>query len=444
MTESPQPDSNPSFSPQALRSVELWQDPFEAPDVPPVDMLRDWLAGKRFEPWLEAQIRGSVNCQRALAALDDEEEVQEDVSQELLDRLLSIPVQAPLPPAASRARIPGPPVVGELRATRGRVEQFRQGVDTWTQTFSPVPVLLLSGPHDRGLDRVWRAVAATEALEWPAEWRSEEDIPVQDSAGDQWIAHLWLEYPVSDSQLAGSLGAVDEPTCSRLYQLGAARPEGDAPDLSEEVLESEALLMRDRLLARCAFLPMTADARLAQWEFYLSSNAAVGFVGAVVPSPGTGGLPLSVIQGRGAQFGRQIGRAIEPHLALAAKTPGALSSHAILLDEPPGGWLGPSSERRLRLGRGVHVPAESPPTEAGLRKPVFAEWDVHHLLPAPHPLRFFVVLNRDGDVVATGLVRGGIAQALGASRELALASMPDWQDWRLVIFHPVSENSSEG
>jgi hypothetical protein len=406
---------NPSPAPGLADSLLLWPDPFDDPAVPPEPLLLGCLAAAQLDPDLDQQLAASISAQRASQLLYLTQEAlhpEEDAQR---------PGAPPLP--EPRPRSPdGPVSVAQAYTTRRAVEIFARAEDLGQRrwTFQPVPVLLVSGPHQpHPLDTLYRAVPLTAADLWPEQWRSPWDVPITTEKAGSYVAHLDLEYPVSVTQLHLPFDTVPVADMERLAERGAGWPEGDALPADPQ-LDEEATLERARLLARCSWLPMTADARREQWEMYLDGVSALKAAATAVPQ--TQRLVIT-------------GAALEDELALAARGVGVATSHAILVNEPPGGAVGMSLGRQMAFaGPGTRVTAETSPSHERFTQAIFAEWDVSNLLPSPHQPRFFCVLNAAKELVATGLVRDSRAQAFGCEREVAEASLNEWQDWCLVIF----------
>ena len=417
------------------RSAGLWESPWDAPEVPPRARLRAWLDGEALEPHLVQQITESPN---ALAALDElrlATPLPQTVTARLLDRLREIEKAAApaAPPTASSPKVLMPACQpGSLCRTRGQVE-IGSAELTLRQTFDPVPVLLISGPHERGYDCVWRAVAISPAGSWPQDLRTPQDVEIADTAGHAWVAHLDMEYPVSQDQLHAAFAEVASPVLARLQELGAGWPEGAAPE--SEALATQVQLARERLLARCAFLPMTADARRLRAEWWQEQVDLLqqAEVEAVAPANRRSGV-TQMTRALPARLHEELS-----HLALAARDASGWSdphtSQAIVLPNAVDLMRRRLREELLLKGSNT-IQADLPPSEdTALAGSAFAQWNVASLgVDRSRTLPFVVVSPDRHAILATGLVRGGVATALSCDWSAAEPLLDQLRDWLLVIF----------
>lgn len=419
----PASQSSPRFSREYVASLEYWPDPWEAPEVPPPALLSAWEEGTVTDADLDAQVGESINCMRALQllALGFMEEGVGDLG-------LHLPVLRAEGPATT-------PQAGQLWTTRSAVEAFADGVPyrrRWT--FDPVSVLLLSGPAVTENDRIWRVAVITPEGNWPEEWRGSRDRSVVAHLGGEaaaYVAHLWLEYPVSESQLHATFGEVAPGTLQAVWTA----PEGEAGSAEED---EEGRMARERLLARASFLPMTADARRATREWWQGQWDLLGLVAVETGE--------SVAAGRWhfhaeTPPAEAVRKQIHLVLAHAAHTPGILASQAIAMQGRPEDLAREDVPSLLQqLKRAVSAPILLQPGEttafSGLG---FAQWDVAALdLPGDcsHP---FVVLSPGLDrILAVGRVIDGVASAPGCDWEECKKVCDRWSDWVLVVFVSVS------
>ena len=398
------------LSPAYARSLELWPDPFDAPEVPSPGILHAWKQGGIRDADLSAQIAGSVDCGRALLVA----ELLEPESPEVAGVLPALRPEGP-------AQHPKP---GELWTTRRAVEAFVDDVPHCRRwTFSPVSVLLLNGPHAGDDDRLWRAVAVSSL--WPEDERNASDIPVE-AAGATFIAHRWLEYPVSESQLHACIGTVSGETLASLEKA--------EPVIPEESVEIA------RLLAKCAFLPATADARRLQREWWTEQAELLGLAYEPVSSGDRQSVPARRLFRSTRPVEVKVADAIAARVPLPARTPGSMTSVALVLR----GHL-----RSFTRGDiASQLDQASPPSSSGIllepsektafSGPAFAQWDVSALhLPAQIPTLLFVVLSPTRrEILATGHVRNGIATATDCDWVACQPVIDRWEEWVLLVFAP--------
>lgn len=248
-------------SPAFEASRRLWPDPFEAPEVPPPDVLLRVAEHPEEDRDLVAQVCDSLTARRALFTA-------------LAARNFSSlsPRVKPLRPIATSLRQAGadtPPVFGEIWHTSAVVEFFDGERIAPRRTWSPPMALVVSEPQDMGFDSVCRAVFCSVR-----ELCDEEILECggtsvfRDSAGFEYVAHLELEYPMSCSQLAVRVGVVDPSDVAPLQDAMAANQSGEQHPLLNSVkhLSSYGATIFSRLAAQAIWLSANADARLAHRE----------------------------------------------------------------------------------------------------------------------------------------------------------------------------------
>lgn len=216
----------------ALRASErLWPEPALAPEVPPEAELEKYISvgPLAFRPvWLRQQIEESAACQRALEDL------------RLRHRLSArAPVKSAL--EAAGFRISGGPassalsprkdqtgliLLGDLRRSSGQVFIFSEGIRKVRQTFRPLLVAPVAGPFLEVEQEFWRVVVCTPAELWPEEHFADDEILVRSLAGCDYVAHLWLEYPMSVVQIADKVGEITSGGLDNLFLARAVRDEG--------------------------------------------------------------------------------------------------------------------------------------------------------------------------------------------------------------------------
>jgi len=279
-------------------SDELWPDPTLAPDVPSKAVLEDYLkvGPKAFQPlWLREQIEESPTCQSALEDLRLHHQFPENhlanQCQSLLEKAgFRIGKSAP-PPMPERAEEFGPVRLGELRRTREMVSIFDGYRLNRRQTFRPLLVAVVEGPLLSGDQEFSRAVVCTPASGWPEEYFSDDEILVRSDAGVDYVAHLWLEFPVAAVQFGSKVAQLAPLAFENLQFARSAIAEGlplvpELPPHSETMDEdamplvsgfrldasddAEALEERRRLHECASWLSATLDAKIAYESWQVS------------------------------------------------------------------------------------------------------------------------------------------------------------------------------
>ena len=186
---------------------ELWPDPEDAPLVPPRNYLRAYLEDREsLPPVLTEQIRGSINCRRALENLSSElllEDILEEEKpkldlpgqeeiQELVDELEKIDLD--------RAVFA---VQGQIWTTSCAISGFAEGSEVSFFNFNPTTVLILE-PNV--------AVPCSPEACWPVENRGRGDVVIEPEGFVPLVAHMWLSIDMSHSQLAQQVATVKLPS----------------------------------------------------------------------------------------------------------------------------------------------------------------------------------------------------------------------------------------
>ena len=247
--------------PEFEASRRLWPDPFEAPGVPPPDVLLRLAEHPEEDIDLVAQVCGSLEARRALFT-----------ALAAWNFSALSPRDKPLRPIAMGLRLSGAdeaPVFGEIWHSSAVVEHYDGERIAPRRTWSPPMALVVSEPQDTGFDTICRAVFCSVR-----ELCDEEILECGgtslfcDSAGYEYVAHLGLEYPVSCSQLAVRVGVVDPSGLAPLQESMAAH-QSDAPHPrlnGAKALSTYGSAVFLRLAAQAAWLSANADARLAHRE----------------------------------------------------------------------------------------------------------------------------------------------------------------------------------
>lgn len=277
MDEFSEQSSNP-IKREIRNSLELWPDPFEAPDVPGRETLRLYLESPSLlAEGLFAQISESIHCQRALEFLAEGDEVPEREDTWLTTaahdiiahQSTSTPITESPPASPIPDRFPEP---GLLFSTKSEVDFWDGEKLTIRRTYHPLTVLILTPEITLPWkDAIFRAVACTPADFWPQDWRAEDEILISTSDGREYIAHLWLEYPVSLSQLEGLIGELSDIPLQEDGSLDLTSFSSAGESL-HPLLDASIFLERDRLHERAAFLGATAQARRLAHEAGASPN----------------------------------------------------------------------------------------------------------------------------------------------------------------------------
>ena len=279
-------------------AIRLWPDPFDAPDVPDRETLGAYLDNPTgADPDLAEQLRESVNARRALEALRVErgDHPASDLLESIplgqvdaepdwgaltarLNALLPQQKGTLLPPRFSEADRFLQPQPGQVWLTTDAVQVWQEGRLVRRRT-NEVPLALITESADRmeNGDDVARGVAVSPAAHWPDGWIASDEIRVTTDRQDPYVAHVWLEYPISRRQLLRPLAVLDEASLENLLVAVRARQQG-LPLTEDErcgrTLDARAdapvLLERERLAVRASWLGATAQ------SLRLAAEAAAG------------------------------------------------------------------------------------------------------------------------------------------------------------------------
>lgn len=294
-------DDNRAREQACRESIRLWPNPEAAPDVPPENVLRRFLeAPDDLAPDLAEQIRRSPNCRRALdrlavsesdggadAVLDAEfcQKLRETLVDSVKQQADKDGEQSVTEPKASFA----PAEFGQIWTTRSEVEIWDGERLGRRWTFSPPSVLVVRQAREMPWDdSVLRVVPVTPSALWPEEWIADDEMSPRLPGVDSFVAHLWLNYPMSRCQLAGYLGVLPEEGIEAL-RLGLAALDEGLPIPPDEqgglpldpIWDADVILERERLHTRAAWLSATADARRLWYE----DRAQISTVPERVPIP---------------------------------------------------------------------------------------------------------------------------------------------------------------
>jgi len=438
-------------------SHRLWPNPWGAPEVPPASILQRYATGllASHDP-LSRQIQESPNCARALRLLEIGKEddpltglVRSPWSGEHPGLPFdSLPARRRGFTAALRMDLQGrpedaPDIIGQVWTTSGAVELADSEIISERQTWMPHPVLVIDEVRHTDNDYFCRAVACSPVSLWPEDWLGPDEILVALRDGSPWIAHLWLEYPVSTSQLQGLVGSLNEESAENLQVAVGARKQGlpltseenAGPPLQSE--DDEILLERERLHKIAAWLCGTADARRVAWEFLSETGRRMGFNITRRPTEFGIGVATRYHYHPSIPITPTVRARVAEGMALTAKTPGELSSQALLIHGRPERLVEsaglPPGQASTRSAKILLEPSET----TAFSGPAFAQWDVSELVPASYSAYQMIVLSPTLDaILANGYVRDGIASALGCDWEECRKTIDRWEDWVLLIFDP--------
>ena len=258
--------------PAYAQSCRLWPDPFEAPDVPPTDILQRLLGHPGSDPDLEAQVAESATGRRAVAAMratlaifgpTGSSKSLKPIRQQLL----------------STARPESPPAFGEIWRTRMVVEHFDGEEIVPRKTWAPSLAFITDEPQDVGFDTICRAMLCSIREMCDPEVADIDSEVVRLDSGHEFVVHFALEYPVSTSQLEICIGEIDPMQAGSLQEKMssfASCTETDAANAPE--ISPSVLIQLERLAEFGAWLASNADARIAR------QNAAASPVRVVTPN----------------------------------------------------------------------------------------------------------------------------------------------------------------
>jgi len=258
----------------------LWPDPSLAPDVPSDEVLRAFLGNSEVTDDVRDQIEGSVNCVRRMMELETEPppipanaKVDAEGYEALRRVVDSIPeeFQAPgsLRTLGFSSRKPAPGDVWALRTDYkwfdGR--RLREGYN-----YDLPFVLLLSDPEeDANGEFFCRAMICSDLDSW-GDRQGSDEVLFKGESGDQWILHLWLEFPVSLNDLNKCVDGVHPQHADRIavaveaYGMGIPLQSKDGVGIGPDKNEADIWLERKRLYERSRTVPCTLDAMAMEAE----------------------------------------------------------------------------------------------------------------------------------------------------------------------------------
>lgn len=261
------PDDSHNELNRFMRSLELWPDPFDSPEVPDENILQAFKDGNVSDIDLREQIKESIDCQRAMALLERKSGSGKSADvMALRSALIELSRKHPVP-SASRFQQEPPsgkteadllPQIGALFATSPKIEQWNGREWVHRYTFRPLDVLILDEGHSVPWgDTIFRCVACSPADLWPTELRADDESLADFGQLGGFVIHWWLNYPVSRSQLTRKISQLSRKNSTEPIlpqQFPSAGPE---PDPDDKALWLE----RDQLHACAAYLGANAHAR---------------------------------------------------------------------------------------------------------------------------------------------------------------------------------------
>lgn len=254
---------------ELMESINLWPDPSEAPEVPPYDLLKKYLNDpSSIEDDLADQIDNSPNCRRALERI--RQESNDPISGEAIsffNELRSIMSESGVKKTKKCfAPINNNPTFrfGSAWTTRSEVK-MRVGNDIVKRwTFMPMDVILLDNGVEIGSDKIYRAVAISKFELWKDNV-AEDEVIIKIPKMGLYVAHLWLNYPVSEEQLFHNLGELS--SVEKKAFKNACKQYGNDEDVigagqKYPLLDYELRQERKRLHQKASWLSACADANL--------------------------------------------------------------------------------------------------------------------------------------------------------------------------------------
>ena len=256
------------------REIYLWKNPFEAPSVPPLNILKKFIEDKaeieRRMPGISHQIGTDINCERALTRLaaPDSELYKlifggnsmfsfDGVSENRFDESAG---------NGFFSKVKGmfaSPHKGDIFYTESKLPKIEDGKSSFVYTFKPCAVLLL----DDGEETFWNDKVFQCAVVTPAS--DEKEIPEQDlKLENGWILHKWLCYKVSVNQLdrTRKVGKVDS-----IDKIAEAVDNYTVSDMEKMTFGRE----EKRLLAMANYIPIMADTKFKFFDMKETAEDSV-------------------------------------------------------------------------------------------------------------------------------------------------------------------------
>ena len=244
------------------REMYLWGNPFEAPSVPPEDIIRKFVKNpEELESDLVRQIETDINCGAAVKRLElcnlnlaCEENIQ--VSEEEIRKALELMKHTDVTVDI--------PYKGDIFYTKSKLKVFddAKGKNYNIYTFLPQAVLIISDvKREPWGTKIFRCAVVTPDFTGGAVTGQDMDL------GNGWILHKWLCYPVSFEQL--DFGR----KVGRVENIDKIADEVNSYFFSENKMKRYGREER-RLLAKADYLPAMADADVARAEWQAEHSAS--------------------------------------------------------------------------------------------------------------------------------------------------------------------------
>lgn len=245
------------------KEIYLWKDPFEAPSVPPKNVLKRFLENQadveHEMPGISRQIFSDINCKRAYAKLNaPNDELYKAIFGDSPELYAVSDSESKSEKEKQGGSVPRLfalfPHKGDIFYTKSKLPDIEDGKASFVYTFKPCAVLLL----DDGEEMPWKGKFFQCAVVTPAS--DEKEIQEQDLLLENgWILHKWLCYQVSIDQLdrTRKVGNVDG-----IDKIAEAVDNYTVSDMEKMTFGRE----EKRLLAMAKYLPIVADTKFKLFE----------------------------------------------------------------------------------------------------------------------------------------------------------------------------------
>ncbi len=322
------------------------------------------------------------------------------------------------------------PEFGQLWATKSEVEVLDGRRWTTQRIEMACDAMILEGPIETPFDdTIFRAAACTPALAWPVSWQTDRDVRVTVPGLGDYVVHLWLEYPVSQDQLAACLGNVTDADAENL-EIGRVAVAEGLPLTSQERAglplhdkrDGDLLLELENLQERADSLDATATTRRLWVEgfnrvktvfFGIPVAPAKQFIERAVPVPAFSGGAAQQRQVRGLVWA-----------GLLDDLTSAITSKADLAGARP--------FRAMEL-----VPVQSAPAGQGA---CLGQWEITENLPELKGGEAFYVYDAGaGKVIGAGVVeiRSGAPLPVANLRSGQVEDFPQGNSIDLTLLIPI-------